>query len=142
MCDSGRLTPMSSGNKKGRPESELQAQPTKVQIAIVAATLALLAGLVVLLLPARLRFRPAALVKYPAGCIKLQRNFIPTNVTAVSDPAISSLSPQKKDRILLRVNMKACTCGCAASIISCHLRHPQCPTAKNLLRQAIAQAGH
>ncbi|MGH9445199.1 MAG: hypothetical protein ACRD3O_05685 [Terriglobia bacterium] len=133
---------MSSENKgqNGRPEAELRPQPSKVQMAVVAGILALLAALVVLLIPGELHFRPAALIKYPAGCIKVRRRFVPTSVTAVPNPAIRSLPPQERNRVLLQANMRSCTCGCMASIISCHLNHSQCPAAKNLLRQAIARA--
>jgi hypothetical protein len=105
---------------------------------VVAVILVLFAGLVLLLVPGRFRFRPAALVKYPPGCIKIQRRFVPTNVTDLSDPAIDSLPAQKRDRVLLQANMRACTCGCNLSVMSCRLSYPQCEASKNMLRRDVA----
>jgi hypothetical protein len=106
---------------------------------MAVVVLGLLAALVWVLRPSRPHFAPAALEPPPADCPKLQREFIPTNVTGIPDPALRDLTPKQRNRALYRLNTERCTCGCNLSIIACRLSHPHCEISKKLLEKIVAE---
>lgn len=114
-------------------------RPSPGAVATVVVTLGLLAALTWALAPPRVHFTPAPLDPPPADCPKLAREFVPSNVTELSDPPLTGLSAEQKNRALYRLNMVPCTCGCGLSVAACRVEHPACETSKNLARKIIAE---
>jgi len=114
-------------------------RPSPGAVATVVVTLGLLAALAWALAPPRVHFTPAPLEPPPADCPKLAREFVPSNVTELSEPPLTGLSAEQKNRALYRLNMEPCTCGCGLSVAACRVEHPACETSKNLARKIIAE---
>ena len=93
----------------------------------VAITLGLLALLVWGISPRRMRIKPAPLEPATAVCPPSKAEFVPSNFTEVPGAPIEALPDRVKNRILLRLNMEPCTCGCSQSLASCRASNPQCP---------------
>jgi hypothetical protein len=106
---------------------------------MVAVTLSLLAALAWALTPDRRDFKPAPLEPPPKGCPKVQRAFIPSNVTEILDPSLAGLTPAQKNRALYRMNMEPCPCGCSLSIAACRVNNPDCEVSKTLAEKIIAE---
>jgi hypothetical protein len=102
-------------------------------------TLGLLAALAWALAPPRVNFVPAPLEPPPADCPKLAREFVPSNVTEIPDLSLAGLSAEQKNRVLYRLNMEPCTCGCGLSVAACRVEHPACQTSKSLAQKVIAE---
>jgi hypothetical protein len=100
---------------------------------LVAITLALLGALVWVLNPPQPRLAPAPLDLLPLGCPKFSREFVPTNMTGISDPPTDTLPEKTRYRVLYRLNTEACSCGCAQSVAACRSNNRDCQTS---LRQA------
>lgn len=112
--------------------------PPRGTVLTVVATMALLAALVWALRPPRVDFKPAPLEPEPAGCRKIAREFVPSNVTQLPGPSLDGLLPGKRLRALYRMNMEPCTCGCNASIADCRINHPDCEVSRRLAAEVIA----
>jgi hypothetical protein len=102
-------------------------------------TLALLAAVVWWLSPARVHLTPAPLQPRPAPCAPSAAGFTPTNITSISDPPLDGLSPHVRNRVLLRMNMEPCSCGCGRSIAACCVANPKCPTSKKQAEAIIRE---
>lgn len=107
---------------------------------MVAVTLALLAALVWAIQPPRAGFKPALLEPRAPGCPRVQRDFLPTNITELPDSPVESLPRAQKFRALLRMNMEPCTCGCNQSVAACRASEPACETSKELAEKAASEA--
>ena len=105
----------------------------------MAVTLALLAALAWALKPDRPNLKPAPLDPPVEGCLKVQREFLPSNVTEILDPPLGELTPAEKNRALYRMNMEPCTCGCSLSVAACRVNNPDCGTSKALAEKIIAE---
>jgi hypothetical protein len=105
----------------------------------VALTLALLAGLVWAMAPARSKLRPAPLRPVPPGCPVTLPSFVPSDATEVPGADLSGLSPAQRNHVLFRLNMEPCSCGCNLSIAACRIGHPACPLAKGLVDKILAE---
>jgi hypothetical protein len=105
----------------------------------VVVTLALLAALAWALQPDRPDFKPAPLEPLPADCPKVQREFLPSNVTEILEPSLADLTPAQKNRALYRMNMKPCTCGCSLSVAACRANNLDCKVSKELAEKIIAE---
>ncbi len=114
------------------------AGPWHSAVAWVIVTIALLAALVWGLTPARLSVKPASIRLETAGCPKVGGDFVPSDFTEVPELKWDGLSSQQKNRVLLRLNMEPCSCGCNVSIASCLRNHPQCQTCKDLAQKILA----
>jgi hypothetical protein len=114
---------MSDSNDPGTPP---RTGPTREAIATVVVTIALLAAFVWYIRPPRADFKPAPLQALPEDCPKVNRAFVPSNITDLPFSAISSLEPQQRLRAHYRMNFEPCTCGCNQSIAECLANHPQC----------------
>ena len=113
--------------------------PARSPAALAAVTIALLAALVWALWPERPAFKPAPLKPLPAECPRLQREFVPSNITGFPNALLNGLTPREKNRALYRLNMEPCPCGCASSVAACRLNNPECPTSKELAERIIAE---
>jgi hypothetical protein len=102
-------------------------------------TLVLLAGLVWALAPGRAKFAPAPLRPTIAGCPKYTPDFVPSDATEIPGVDLSSLSKTQRNRVLYRLNMEPCPCGCNSSIAACRISHPACPLCKGLVEKIIAE---
>ncbi|MFZ0963323.1 MAG: hypothetical protein WAO35_20880 [Terriglobia bacterium] len=106
---------------------------------MVALSLILLAALVWAMAPSRARFQPAPLRPAPAGCPQAAQEFVPTDATEIPGLDLSSLSKAQRNRVLFRLNMEPCPCGCNASIAGCRINHPHCPLCKDLVEKIVAE---
>jgi len=113
--------------------------PSKGSVASVVVTMMLLAALVWALSPAHPNLQPAPLRPQPPGCPKLDAEFVPTNYTEVPHVALDSLSKEQRNRVLLRLNLEPCPCGCNLSIAACLIDHPDCGTCKDLAQKIVAE---
>jgi len=73
------------------------------------------------------RITPAPLDPATSLCTPSQGEFQPSNLTQIPAVLLDGLAGKVKNRILLRLNMEPCTCGCAQSLASCRAVNPQCP---------------
>jgi len=67
------------------------------------------------------------------------REFVPTNITEVPALPLDSLPKDQKNRVLFRLNMEPCPCGCKESIASCLTLHPECPSANEAAQKIVAE---
>ena len=111
---------------------------------LVAIMLVLLGALVWSLNPPQPRLTPAPLHPLPLGCPKVSRAFVPANVTSVPDPYTDPLPESVKYRVLYRLNMEACSCGCIESVAACRVTQRDCQTslrrAKEIVTASQAEA--
>lgn len=140
MSQSGMLIPMSleKPGPSDRSSTDSRTGPSKISLAALAIALGLLVALVASLYPPHPKLKPAPLEAYPSGCLKLRHNFTPTNITEVPDLSGNKLSAPVQNRVLLRVNMEPCSCGCNHSIADCRLTNPSCETSRKLIQQEVA----
>ncbi len=110
---------------------------------LAAVTIGLLAALVWALNPPQSRLTPAKLHPLLPGCLKLNRAFVATNVTSVATPPVDALPETIKYRVLYRLNMEACSCGCGQSVAACRSNNPDCVTslerAKKIVNEVRSQ---
>ena len=92
----------------------------------VAVSLGLLALLVWALNPHQPRFHPAPPDPASDTCRHSKAGFIPTNLTEIPGLPLTGLPAATKNRLLLRLNMEPCTCGCQQSLAACRARNPSC----------------
>jgi len=105
----------------------------------VALALALLAGLVWAMAPPRAKFAPAPLRPVPSGCPKNAPEFVPSDATEIPGVDLSALSKEQRNRVLFRLNMEPCPCGCNLSIAACRINHPTCPVCAGLVEKIMAE---
>jgi len=108
-------------------------------VGLVALALALLAGLVWAMAPPRAKFAPAPLRPVPSGCPKNAPEFVPSDATEIPGVDLSALSKEQRNRVLFRVNMEPCPCGCNLSIAACRINHPTCPVCAGLVEKIMAE---
>lgn len=108
---------------------------------LVALTIALLTALVWALNPTQSRLTPAKLHHLLPGCPKLNRPFVPTNITSVTAPPVDTLPGAVKYRVLYRLNMEACSCGCGQSIAACRSNNPDCATSLERAKKIVSEVG-
>ncbi|HZP01587.1 MAG TPA: hypothetical protein VFD30_14955 [Terriglobia bacterium] len=130
-------SPSSSSND---PNQEAPAGASRGNLALVVVTLALMAGLVWAMSPRRSSFVPAPLRPLPPGCPAANAIFTPSNITELPMLPLDKLGKEQKYRLLLRLNMEPCPCGCNVSIAACLATHPRCESAKQLADRMLAEA--
>jgi len=106
---------------------------------LVAIMFALLGALVWALNPPQPRLTPAPLHPLPPGCAKFGRAFVPTNITGVLDPPTDSLPENVKYRVLYRLNMEACSCGCMQSVAACRVSNRDCQASLQRAKEIVGQ---
>jgi len=102
-------------------------------------TLGVLAALVWALRPSRPNVRPAPLRPLDAACPHLDGQFTPTNLTELPGLDLASLSKERRNHVLLRLNMELCPCGCNSSIAYCLVSHAHCGRCRELAQKIIAE---
>ncbi len=117
------------------PKDEKPGSP----VAMVVLTLALLAGLVWAMAPRRSKYSPAPLRPVPPDCPKNLPDFVPSDATEIPGVDLRSLTKLQRNRVLYRLNMEPCPCGCNLSIAACRIGHPTCPVCKSLVEKMIAE---
>ena len=121
------------------PVSTPPPDPSRGSVIYLLIILGALAALVWALRPSRLNLRPAPLRPQDAACPHLDGQFTPTNFTEVPGLDLASLSKERRNHILLRLNMELCPCGCNSSIAYCLVSHPRCGRCKELAQKIIAE---
>lgn len=109
-------------------------------VALVVVMIALLAALVWAMTPSQPRVTtPAPLEPVSAGCLKGPKDFQPTNITDIPGPGLEGLGQAQKNRVLLRLNMEPCTCGCGSSIAACRVLNRDCMTSRDLVQKVVSE---
>jgi hypothetical protein len=108
-------------------------------LALVVLTLGLLAVLVWAMAPARPKIEPAPLRPVPSGCPKDSPDFVPSDATGIPGLDLSRLSKPQRNRVLFRLNMEPCPCGCNLSIAACLISHPPCSACKETAEKILAE---
>jgi hypothetical protein len=114
--------------------------PSRGSVAAVVVTVSLLALLVWRLNPRQPDFKPAPLLPPSTDCLKPGRDFVPTNLTAISDPALEALPTGRKNPAIFRLNTTPCTCGCQLSVAYCREMNSECANAKQGIKQIVSEA--
>ena len=128
-----------SGDTAPNAERASGAQPKHGSVLGVALTLGLLALFVWGLTPRRVRFKPAPLDPATTICTASKGEFVPSNLTEIPGVPLATLPEAVKNRILLRLNMEPCSCGCAQSLGSCRASNPQCPISPHATEAVVKQ---
>jgi len=102
-------------------------------------TLGALAALVWALRPDRPNVLPAPLHPQDAACPQMAGQFTPTNFTELPGLELASLSKERRNHVLLRLNMEVCPCGCNSSIAYCLVSHAHCGKCKERAKEIIAE---
>ena len=105
----------------------------------MVVTMALLVALVWAFRPLASNYAPTPLQPVPKGCPRGSQEFVPSNLTALPDLPLDKLPAKVKNRVLLRLHMEPCNCGCARSIAACLASDPPCETAKELAKKILAE---
>jgi hypothetical protein len=114
------------------PQSPLG--PAALRVTIM---LALLGALVWTLHPSQPHLTPTGLHPLPPGCPKFSRAFVPANVTIVLDPPTDTLPENMKYKVLYRLNMEACSCGCIESVAACRVSNRDCQTSLQRAKEIV-----
>jgi len=117
----------------GLPES------SRGTVIYLLATLAVLAAFVWALRPDRPNVKPAPLRPPDAACPQLGGQFTPTNLTELPGLELASLSKERRNHVLLRLNMEPCPCGCNTSLAYCLVSHARCGKCKELAQKIISE---
>jgi hypothetical protein len=133
--------PMTStaSNSTGTSPTTVSGGPPRRAVASMVVTMARLAALLGAFRPLASDFAPAPLQPVPKGCPCGSQEFVPSNLTALPDLPLDKLCPKVKNRVLLRLNMEPCDCGCARSIAACLASVPPCESAKELAKKILAE---
>jgi len=127
-----------SNSSSAQPPAPEEGQP-RGTLAWLVVTLALLAGLVWAMAPARTKLAPAPLRPVPSDCPKDLPDFVPSDATEIPGLDLNSLSKEQQNHVLFRLNMEPCPCGCNLSIAACRISHPTCPLSKSLVEKILAE---
>ena len=106
---------------------------------LLVLSLVLLAGLVWAMAPGRAKFQPAPLRPVPPGCPQTVADFVPSDATDVPGVDWRALTAAQRNRVLFRLNMEPCPCGCKTSIAVCRGAHPACPLCADLVNKIVAE---
>lgn len=130
-----------AGMPSANLEPKLPRPPDSSRGAVIylLLTLGVLAALVWVLRPDRPNVQPAPLRPQPASCPQLAGQFTPTNFTELPGLPLASLSKERRNHVLLRLNMEPCPCGCNGSIAYCLVAHTHCGKCRELAEQIIAE---
>ncbi len=102
-------------------------------------TLVALAALVWELKPDRPNVQPAPLQPQGTTCPLVAGPFTPTNITDLPGLDLASLSKERRNHVLLRLNMEPCSCGCNASIAFCLVSHARCGECRQRAKEIFAE---
>jgi hypothetical protein len=128
-----------AGIHSANPEPARPPDSSRAGVVHLLATLAVLAAFVWALWPDRPNVQPAPLRPPDAACPQLGGQFTPTNFTELPGLDLASLSQEGRNRVLLRLNMEPCPCGCNTSLAYCLVSHTRCEKCKELAQEIIAE---
>jgi hypothetical protein len=128
-------------DKTSPDEPEPASPPVSSRGAVIYLfiTMAVLAAFVWALRPDRPNLKPAPLRPEDAACPRLDGEFTPTNFTELPGLELDSLSKERRNHVLLRLNLEPCPCDCNTSIAYCLVRHPRCKKCRELAQEIIAE---
>jgi len=115
--------------------------PSRNSAALIAGTITLLALLVWYLNPRQPNYKPAPLQPPSSECLKPGRDFVPTNLIAISDQSLDALPAPEKNRAIFRLNTVPCSCGCQLSVAFCRGSNPLCETSRQMVNQIASESG-
>jgi hypothetical protein len=124
---------------QGRPPQH--GRPGRRPALTAAAALALLAVLVWGLNPRQPELRPAPLKPPQSACAPTASDFTPSNLTDIPDKTVADLPDAVSNRVLLRLNMEPCSCGCKQSLAMCRAANPRCPVSPQALEAIVKEEG-
>lgn len=102
-------------------------------------TLALLALLVWGLIPRQPKLKPAPLEPPRSLCATSTSDFVPSNLTRIPAISLDKLPEPTRNRVLLRLNMEPCSCGCKQSLAVCRAGNPSCPVSPQAADAIVKQ---
>jgi len=114
-------------------------RPPRGSIALVVVSIGLLGVLVWALNPSQPKIAPAPLRNPPPGCPKWEKDFTPSDLTALPGIGLETLSREQRFHALYRLNMEPCPCGCNYSIASCLINHLRCEVCPALARKIVTE---
>jgi hypothetical protein len=122
------------------PGSPRPPESSRGAVIYLLVTLAVLAAFVWALRPEQPNVKPAPLRPQDTACPPLEGPFTPTNLTEVPGlEELASLSKERRNRVLLRLNMEPCPCGCNTSLANCLASHARCAKCKEMAQKIIAE---
>jgi len=130
-----RATPSQPGDRTTQPERG----PSRASVILVVVSMVLLAALVWSLNPRRPNFKPAPLNPPSAVCPNPSRPFVPSNTTEIPAPIMNELPADVRVRVIRRLNLEPCKCGCNLSLAACLLSNPNCETALRLFKEIVEE---
>ncbi len=132
---------MSSASPSPSETGDARASPgtPRGSLALALVMVAVLGALVWAVSPRQPRLTPAPLRPPLPDCPKTGREFIPTNITRLPDPLTDALPQSIKHRVLFRVNVEPCSCGCGQSVAACHVSYPTCETSARLAKAIVSE---
>jgi len=148
----GLRTPMSSTDSSSTetggaaPQRDASPRGSKSGSAAAAAVaLAFLALLVWGLNPRQPKLTPAPLEPPHSPCASWAADFVPSNLTHIPGIPLNSLPQAARNRVLLRLNMEPCSCGCKQSLAVCRAGNLSCPISPQasdaIVKQETAETG-
>jgi len=105
----------------------------------LVVTLVALAALVWELKPDRPNVQPAPLLLQDTPCPQVAGQFTPTNITDLPGLDLASLNKERRNHVLMQLNMEPCSCGCNGSIAFCLASHARCETCRQRAKEVIAE---
>jgi len=121
------------------PEAPRPPDASRGPVIFLLVTLGALAALVWALKPDRPHVQPAPLHPQTAPCPQMAGQFTPTNYTELPGLELASLGKERRNHVLLRLNMELCPCGCNTSIAYCLVSHAHCGKCRERAQEIIAE---
>lgn len=137
-------TDSSSTEAGGTAHEPGSSQPSpnasrRASVLAAAVTLILLALLVWGLIPRKPKLKPAPLEAPRSMCAPGTSDFVPSNLTRIPGMSLDKLPQAARNRILLRLNMEPCSCGCKQSLAACLANNPSCPISRQAADAIVKQ---
>lgn len=114
-------------------------RPARNSAVLVVIAFVLLGALVWALNPGRPALRPAPLKTRPAVCAPSHGDFLPSDITEISGLKLDGLPAAVKNRILYRLNMEPCACGCGESVAACRVTERTCDVSTKLADSIVKE---
>jgi len=106
---------------------------------MVAGTIGLLALFVWWIRPVGSDFKPAPLDPVSEECRKVDRPFVPSNATEMTDPPLEGFTGEERLRIFRKLNFMPCTCGCNQSVAECRANNVQCEISREMATRVLEE---
>lgn len=128
------------GTKQDAGSSQPSPNTPKKNSALAAVvTLTVLALLVWGLVPRQPKLKPAPLEPPRSLCTPATSDFVPSNLTRIPALSLDKLPQAVRNRILLRLNVEPCSCGCKQSLGACRAGNPSCPVSPQAADAIVKQ---